>query len=176
MEARSLLEVERKRAVARKYLFAEPTSVRMWAIMNSLLTPSYLHLAVRHGIMIVYQANTEPQARRLAEHLQSRGVEVVVRSAAEHNVLSTTITNTGVVTLVLESWRDFGPAMQRNYKMAMLLGKVLLVVVRDLKNLPNLLFDLPPLVWGQSYDCLLHTIEELFISRISEDDPYVEKA
>ncbi len=161
METRSLLEIERKRATVRKYLFETPNSVRLWAIVNNLLAPDHIRLAASHGIVIVCRASAEPQARKLAQYLQSRGVEATAKVAEQHNNLSMTIANAGIVILMLGAPRDFTPEMQRSYKTAMLMGKVLLAVVRSLDDLPNLLFDLPPLFWSRDFDHVKHTIDDL---------------
>lgn len=161
METRSLSEIERKRATVRKYLFEDPNSARLWAIVNDLLAPDHVRLAASHGIVIVCRASVEPQARKLAQHLQSRGVEATAKVAGQHNNLSVTVANAGVVILMLGARRDFDPEMQRCYKTAMLMGKVLLAVVRSLDDLPNLLFDLPPLFWSRDFDHVKHTIDDL---------------
>ncbi len=164
MEARSLLEIERKRATVRKYLFEDPNSARLWAIVNDLLAPDHVRLAASHGIVIVCRASVEPQARKLAQHLQSRGFEAVVRVTGQHAALGTTIVTAGVVILILGARRDFDPEMQHSYKTAMLMGKVLLAVVHSLDDLPNLLFDLPPLFWSRDLEHVQHTLDTLLIS------------
>lgn len=162
-------EMERRRSVVRQQLYAEPSSTRLLAMLRSLLTPECIYLAACEGVLVCSHATMEPQARQLVEYLREKGLEVVFKIAGADNNLNATITKVGVVILMLGSQEELDRAMQHSYAVAMTQGKVVIAAVRHPYDLPNLFFDVPPLVWGQDFQFLLHMVDELVTSRISEE-------
>lgn len=169
-------QMERRRNMVRQQLYAEPNSTRLLAMLRSLLTPECIYLAACEGVLVLSHATMEPQARWLVEHLHQKGFEATFKIAGAQNNLDAAVAKVGVIILMLGSQEELDRPMQHGYAVAMTLGKVVIAAVRHPYDLPNLLFDMPPLIWGQDYDYLLRMIDELFTSRIPEDCPCFENA
>jgi hypothetical protein len=164
-------DMERRRILVRQQLYAEPNSTRLLALLRSLLTPECLYLAASEGVLVLSHATMALQARWLVEHLHEKGFEAALKIVGAQHNLDETIAKVGVVILILGSQEELDRTMQHSYAVAMTLGKAVIAAVRHPYDLPNLLFDVPPLVWGQDYDYLLEMIDELFTSKIPEDCP-----
>lgn len=157
-------DFERKRAAVRQMLYAEPASARLWNLLRGLSTPEHLCLAASDGILVLGHPATAQHARALVIYLQDKGFSATLKLSGLREDLDRSIAHVGVVILMLASQEKLDRDLQHYYAIAMMQGKIVIPIVRHPYDVPNLFFDVPPLVWGHDFQFLLHMVDELFTS------------
>lgn len=139
------LEVEHRRAMARRILSVDPANLAIQAALQALLTPEYLAAAAREGILVVSPRAIAAQARALVELLQQKGIPAYLDLIDERASAQATFAHVGVVVMACTRHSAAESAMRQYYDQVMAMGKVVVPVMSCDDTMPSLPFDVQPL-------------------------------